>query len=182
MKIRYALIASVLLLVLLADIHPQDTFNYDMNGSGGVIYADGETGLDLTFGMGMGYKNVFTSLLLADVGLIPTGGGDRYYMDAFSNGQSRCRDRVTGRFAPTSACHGVKIIYAVAGDINFVLPTGNLPQPFIGIGIRGGTASTAYASFGFIWQRDNRNRYFARLNAGKELFQLGIGTSIKLNK
>ena len=150
-------------------------------GSGGVVYADNEVGLDLTLSLGGTYRNVFGFLHVADLGFIPKPGSDRYYMDTFSNDQQRCRDRETGRFAKTSLCGGtVKVTYAAAVDINVIIPSRHR-RIFFGIGTRTGAATTHYGSFGAIFHRRDHGRYFVKASVGQQFFQIGIGGSLDVS-
>lgn len=142
---------------------------------GGVLHADGDTGFDLTLSAQNEYLRILNLIHLADVGFIPTTGGDRYYMDSFSNGQSRCRDRETGRFVTTSTCHGLKLVYAAAIDVNYIINRGNYRDIFGGIGGRVGAAKTFYGSFGLVYRR--KRPLIIRLNLGENFFNLNFGFS-----
>ncbi len=49
----------------------------------------------------------------------------RYYWDRLSNGQSRCRDSQTGRFASNSLCNGL-----VSSDVNLFTPNASIAVGF----------------------------------------------------
>lgn len=60
------------------------------------------------------------------------GDNDRYYVDEFSNGQSRCRDRTNGQFADDYLCNNIAAKAYGRVEATYTIPAG----PEIGGGAR----------------------------------------------
>lgn len=61
--------------------------------------------------LGLGYSLSAGGFSLRPIAgaFLHRGDNDRYYMDRFSNGQERCRDSETGRFAKDSECDNLAV-------------------------------------------------------------------------
>lgn len=98
----------------------------------------------------------------------PVSGGSRYYWDTLSNGQRRCRDRQTGRFASSSNCESgtydynysmrlsglVNYHFDASENVDFILGAGymitNYATPILSIGMRPNPGNPGVAgSIGF---------------------------------
>lgn len=106
----------------------------------------------------------------------------RYYRDAFSNGQSRCRDTVTGQFALDSLCRRpIETISAGMFDGNVLLS----PLPLmVGAGYRlTGAAEnrSPYASVGYT-RPAGSNLWFIRSLIGPRIIQFQVGIAAQRDR
>jgi len=105
------------------------------------------------FGAGLALRGGF---LLGTVGADVTlqddksAGDSRYYMDTFSNGQSRCRDSETGQFVATEKCSDLSIetVPGVTAE-GALVPSRSVPI-YVGGGVYASSRETSpYFSFGY---------------------------------
>jgi hypothetical protein len=139
------------------------------------------------FGAGLAlWAGPLLGTIAADVTLQDdeTAAQSRYYMDTFSNGQSRCRDRETGQFAPTEKCRDLSIdaIPGATADGAFVVSR-RLPV-YLGGGVYvSSRATTPFLSFGYLGGvGEERVLGHARIVLGKDLIQARIGAAIPLGR
>jgi len=76
----------------------------------------------------------------------PTSDDARFYRDEFDNGQSRCRDRETGRFANDSEC--METDYGGSVEAGLTLPAGE-SRILLGGGYRLGERAMPFGSASF---------------------------------
>jgi hypothetical protein len=144
--------------------------------AGGFNVIGKEKGVALLGAFGVSRGPLTGQLVVADITLVAGESDGRYYMDTFSNGQSRCRDSVTGQFAATSLCNApVETRYAVAVDARYSLRG---KGGFLGFGGRAGTLSTLYATAGFAGEVEKNAQLSAWVSAGRGFFQLMVAGSL----
>jgi hypothetical protein len=141
----------------------------------GVSQADTIVGVGVSGGVSWGIRSIRFGF---DVeALLAASSDTRYYMDTFSNGQSRCRDSLTGQFASTSKCSPVEIAFgAIIGGA--MMPIGSKPL-FIGAGYRLAANAEPVATISYNGAFDNWNADW-RINAilAKEYISLRWGVVI----
>ena len=149
----------------------------------GFTRSDTESGL----GLGLGGAFLWRRLLgiaTGDFTIVPppkgTSTNSRYYIDTFSNGQSRCRDRANGQFASDSLCSSPHALFAGMFDENFILsPTVPLT---VGGGYRVGSGQGAYLAFGYFTPLNSSHAgWFVRVIAGADIVQVNLGVNIFKN-
>lgn len=103
---------------------------------------------------------------------------DRYYMDTFSNGQSRCRDSQTGRFASAANCSETETItgYGLDAGLIFANPDA-YGSFFVGAGYRPVGGEGPYGSVGYVWPGDPIGGV-VRAEAGPNIWQVSAGLLI----
>ena len=107
---------------------------------------------------------------------------DRYYMDTFSNGQKRCRDRTNGQFAKTALCQdGAETIthYSISSDINYKLPVNGKAQYQIGLGYRLLKPATPYINFLALYSLFRENDWLLKTSIGQDYLHFGIYYTIQ---
>jgi opacity protein-like surface antigen len=119
----------------------------------------------------------FFRLLGAMDFVIPEGDG-RYYRDTFSNGQSRCRDSETGRFASDTQCGAGLAFGAVRGEL--LLPIPRIPLE-VGVGVRIGDRTLPYAAAGFETKIEEGKPIllYAHGAGGEQFIQADAGISVR---
>jgi hypothetical protein len=137
---------------------------YGTLGTGGTD-AGSIGGLALTAGLGLRAGPFLMALNVMDVTL-SRGDTGPYYVDEFSNGQSRCRNGDNGQFASDSKCVAIDTDYAASADLNLLVPGTPL---FLGGGGRiGGDDDLWYGSIGAAWGSSSRRLWVLRGNVGKD--------------
>ncbi len=84
--------------------------------------AQGEWGGEL--GVGYGVRLGPIAIRPIAGAFVHKGDDDRYYEDTFANGQTRCRDGRTGRFASDSDCVDVGVDWYAKAELAFVATSG----------------------------------------------------------
>jgi hypothetical protein len=141
----------------------------------GVSRADTTLGVGFSGGLSWGPRRIRFGF---DVEALLTASSDtRYYMDTFSNGQSRCRDSLTGQFASTSKCAPVEVVFGAIGG-GALMPIESKPL-FIGAGYRLAAKPEPVATVSYSGAFDNWNADW-RVNAivAKEYVSLRWGVAI----
>ncbi len=107
-----------------------------------------------------------------------TESSSRYYTDTFSNGQSRCRDRETGRFVSSSLCNDsteytTDVSARLSGLVNYHLPLSEQVDFTVGAGYLISNVSTPILSIGL--RPSPRNSGLSgSLGFGKNYLYLGV--------
>lgn len=156
-------------------------FNPGVVASTGFSQPNTVSGATNSFGFAAGGSLRFWRLIgLATLDTSAYSGlaNPRYYKDAFSNGQSRCRDSITGQFANDTLCGApLKTISAGMFDVNAMLR----PLPLtVGAGYRYTGISDdrgAYISFGYTrpLRTGDDDLWFVRSNIGAAIVQFQVG-------
>jgi hypothetical protein len=116
--------------------------------------------------------------LLGAVDVFVPEADDRYYRDTFSNGQSRCRDSVTGQFASDSKCGAALAFGAIRAEVLLpVLDTGIE----IGPGFRVGERSLPHAAIAYNTQIERDQPFLLYLHGagGVNFMQADVGIAMR---
>lgn len=130
---------------------------------------------DIAAGLSVVAGHHFIGIGALDLNLYKGIGNPRYYIDTFSNGQSRCRDSRTGQFADTSLCNTpVEVISAGMFDGNITVKS-----LMAGAGYRKSSLdadSAPYASIGLgHYLKTSNSLVFFRVIYGKTVAQAQLG-------
>lgn len=182
---RLALSAAVVLAAAASSVGAQSAptggkpFAWLLQGAYSSHGADRGFGAD--GGVSVWRRAVSLNLIPADITWVQVKDSNSpYYLDSFSNGQERCRDRRTGRFVETARCdpsHEVR--WAVAGELNAAPRV--LHPLLLGAGVRHAVAATgpgtaAYGTVGLITAASDSTHVWLRASAGNRFWQIAIGT------
>ena len=172
MKLRLSLV--ILLLSISTAMEAQGKPRFGVVANVGYSRSESQSGLGVAGGGSFRWSRLLISAL-ADFTIVPTPGDERYFLDTFSNGQQRCRDRTNGQFARTELCSGS--VYAITAgmfDINIIGAT-QFPI-FIGAGYRAGPAHGAYLNLGYAQPvSNNRSVWFIKSSVGRYILPLLSG-------
>lgn len=116
---------------------------------GVVLEANGARAQDRWGGeLGLGYTLDAGGFSIRPIGgvFLHAGDEDRYYRDDLGNGQTRCRDGDTGRFADDSNCTNIDVKWYAKLEATYTIPLG----PEIGGGARFSSEKVRpYGTIGF---------------------------------
>lgn len=142
----------------------------------GEIDVDNKAGLNTVFSLEYINNNliVFTNFIDME---ITSEDNERYYMDKFSNGEERCRDRTNGQFAKSESCDPIyHYDYALSLDANYSLQPDSRSF-FLGGGLRIGQELIPYASVGYAFNELSSYHCYIKAAIGEDLYQTTIGYS-----
>lgn len=149
----------------------------------GVKSVEGETGIGLNGKFSFKINRFFAEVNPLDLTFVPEGVQDGYREETTSDGRTICRDTSNGQFAQSENCEMTySTYYAVSGNINYSL-SDEVAFFYFGPGFRLGTATTPYINVGLIFGNgpfSKDQHWFVKSSAGKQFFELSVGTSINL--
>lgn len=140
----------------------------------GFSSVDRRPGAGVGMGFGLHFVRVRFDARLLDVTVVQGEGDDRYYLDQFANGQSRCRDRTNGQFAETSKCNTTDALFGAAAELAyvFILKTDRLF--WVGGGARVGEGATPYLLLGGVLREAADLRLEFRAAGAVDFLQVGV--------
>lgn len=152
--------------------YPRPTFT----GSVGIIDVDNASGFNTVVGLQYSNSNLLSFVNFLDL-KITEEENERYYMDKFSNGVERCRDKTNGQFAKEEKCDPVyDYDYALSFDVNYLIDP-DKKSFFLGGGLRFGREIVPYASLGYAFKEITSSHCFLKTEIGDNLYKATIGYS-----
>lgn len=142
----------------------------------GAIDVDNKAGLNTVFSWEYINNNLIVFTNFIDM-KITSEDNERYYMDKFSNGEERCRDKTNGQFAKEEKCDPVyDYDYALSFDVNYLINPDS-KSFFLGGGLRFGREIVPYASLGYAFKEITSSHFFVKTEIGENLYKAIIGYS-----
>jgi len=108
----------------------------------GIVGFESGVGIDFTAGISGHWRRVVAGGFVGAL-MLPQAEDSRYYRDDLGNGQSRCRDSETGRFASDSLC-GPSFEPTASVEAGLRIAGNEVAQYVIAAGMRAGSPTTPY--------------------------------------
>ncbi len=148
-------------------------------GSVGPVLLDGEFGLEAAAGMELGWSRLSASVRAPEVALVPAESDPGYRWETLSNGQRRCRDVATGRFAADTRCIELATALGASAEVAWRVAGSDRPLD-VAAGFRAGDASGPYGAVRWRAIPRGASAWHLRASAGPALLRLGAGVAITL--
>lgn len=145
----------------------------------GPIVLDGEFGLEAAAGGELRWSRLSAAVRVAELALVPGEAEPGYRWEALSNGQRRCRDLATGRFAADTRC--VELATAFGASAEAAWRVGGRRRPLhVGAGFRAGEGAGPYGTVRWRAVPGGRSAWHVRASAGPALLRLAAGFTLSL--
>lgn len=149
-------------------------------GTTGFALVESRPGFEIAGGLAVRIGDVSLLLTPADLTLVEGDGDPRYAWDTLATGGRRCRDLETGRFAKSSECIDVDVLYAASAEARYLLGSPRHPV-ILGLGLRLGDGGSGYATAGYALGDPRRGPFtFLKAAAGRRLLKLSLGGAVPL--
>lgn len=150
-------------------------------GTTGFALVGSRPGFEISGGMALRVGDVALLLTPADLTLVEGDGDPRYAWDTLSSGGRRCRDLETGRFAKSSECIDVDVLYAASAEAGYLIGSPRRPL-LVGAGLRlAAGVWSGYATAGWALGDPREGPFtYLRAAAGRRLLKVSLGGAVPL--
>lgn len=145
----------------------------------GPIVLDGDFGLEAAAGVELQWSRFAAALRGAELALVPGEAEPGYAWETLSNGQRRCREAATGRFASDSRCIELAAAFGVSAETSWRVSRGRRPL-HVGAGFRAGEGGGPYGTVRWRAVPGAGSDWHLRASAGPSLFRLAAGVGLSL--
>lgn len=140
---------------------------------------DGEFGVEAAAGLELGSGRLTVGLRPGMLALVPGAAEPGYRWERLANGQRRCREAATGRFAPDTRCIELETAVAAASEVTWRATGGERPLE-LGAGYRVGDGSGPYGTVRWRAVPLGASAWRFRASAGPSLLRLAAGLTLPL--
>lgn len=145
----------------------------------GPIVLDGDVGLEAATGVEMRWSRFVAALRGAELALVPGEAEAGYRWETLSNGQRRCREAATGRFASDTRCIALVAAFAASGEATWRVAGGRRPV-HLGAGFRAGEGAGPYGTVRWRAVPGAGSDWHLRASAGPAIFRVAAGFALSL--
>lgn len=145
----------------------------------GPIVLDGAFGLEAAAGVEMRGSRFVAALRGAELALVPGEAEAGYRWERLSNGQRRCREATTGRFASDTRCIALVAAFAVSAEATWRVAGGRRPV-HLGAGFRAGEGAGPYGTVRWRAVPRRGSDWHLRASAGPAILRVAAGFALSL--
>lgn len=145
----------------------------------GPIVLDGDFGLEAAAGVELRWSRLSAGLRGAELSLVPGEAEAGYRWETLSNGQRRCREAASGRFASDTRCIELATAFGISAEASWRAVGGRRPL-HLGAGFRGGAGTGPYATVRWRAVPGAGSDWILRASAGPSLLRLAAGLAVTL--
>ncbi len=145
----------------------------------GPIVLDGDVGLEAAAGVELRRPRFVAALRGAELALVPGQAQVGYRWETLSNGQRRCREEATGRFASDTRCIELDTAFAVSAEAAWHV-TGGAGPVHLGAGFRAGESSGPYGTVRWRAVPGAGSDWHLRASAGPAILRMAAGFTFPL--
>lgn len=178
--------ASVVLLPLPARAQPHPRGQDGVGGPGvrvastlGPIVLDGDVGLEAAAGLELRWSRFAAALRGAELALVPGEAEAGYRWETLSNGQRRCREAATGRFAADTRCIELATALGVSAETSWRVAGDRRPLQ-LGAGFRAGEGAGPYGTVRWRAVPGTESDWHLRASAGPAILRVAVGFTLSL--
>lgn len=148
-------------------------------GSIGPVVLDGEFGLEGAAGVELRWSRLSAGLRGPEVALVPGEAEPGFRWETLSNGQRRCRDAATGRFAADTRC--IELATALGASAEATWRVLGAERPLrVGAGVRAGDGAGPYGTVRWRAIARDAGAWHLRASAGPSVLRLAAGFALSL--
>lgn len=148
-------------------------------GSIGPVVLDGEFGLEGAAGVEIRWSRLSAGLRGPEVALVPGEAEPGFRWETLSNGQRRCRDVATGRFAADTRC--IELATALGASAEATWRVLGAERPLrVGAGFRAGDGAGPYGTVRWRAIARRGGGWHLRASAGPSVLRLAAGVALSL--
>lgn len=145
----------------------------------GPLVLDGDFGLEAAAGAELRWSRLSVGLRGAELALVPGEAEPGFRWETLSNGQRRCRESATGRFAADTRCIDLDTAFGVSAEASWRVVGGRRPL-HLGAGFRGGAGAGPYGTVAWRAVPGAGSDWILRGSAGPALLRLAVGLALSL--
>lgn len=146
----------------------------------GPVVLDGDFGLQAAAGLSLRAERWAVALRAVEFALMPGEVEAGYRWQRLQNGQRRCREEATGRFARDTRCIALETALGASAEARWRAAGGPTPL-WLGAGYRVGDASGPYGMVRWRVVADpGEASWHLEAAAGLSLFRLSVGAALGL--
>lgn len=145
----------------------------------GPIVLDGDFGLEAAAGVELRWSRLSAAFRGAELAVVPGEAEPGFRWERLSNGQRRCRESATGRFASDTRCIDLDTAFGVSAEASWRIVGGRRPL-HLGAGFRGGAGSGPYGTVTWRAVPGPASDWLLRGSAGPALLRLAVGLTLSL--
>lgn len=145
----------------------------------GPVVLDGEFGLEAAAGVELRWSRLSAVLRGAELALVPGEAEAGFRWETLSNGQRRCRDAATGRFASDTRCIRLDTAFGVSAEASWLVAGVRRPL-HLGAGFRAGEGAGPYGTVRWLAVPGAASDWHLRASAGPALLRVAAGLTLAL--
>lgn len=145
----------------------------------GPIVLDGDVGLEAAAGLELRWSRFAAALRGAELALVPGEAEAGYRWETLSNGQRRCREEATGRFASDTRCVELATALGISAETFWRVAGGRRPL-HLGAGFRAGEGDGPYGTVRWRAVPGRGSDWHLRASAGPAILRVAAGFTLSL--
>lgn len=145
----------------------------------GPIVLDGDFGLEAATGLEMRWSRFVAAFRGVELAVVPGEAEAGYRWETLSNGQRRCREAATGRFASDTRCIALVAAFGVSAETTWRVGGGRRPV-HLGAGFRAGDGAGPYGIVGWRAVPGASSDWHLRASAGPAILRVAAGVALSL--